>query len=156
MPTALTSFPEPTAGGTCNTSCFSPAQRRMFILRDDAYDWDVLGHEFFHFTANVFSQSGRSIDNNPGGSSTLSRVASWSSRKHTPTTFVQLDAGAAGPYRTAGRFLCPFRSHSWFRREPCAQLRITSASIHLRERTIDEEIAPRSASRNRDLLDSLR
>jgi hypothetical protein len=65
MPTALTSFPEPTAGGTCNTSCFSPSQQRMFILRDDAYDWDVLGHEFFHFTTNVFSQSGRPIDNNP-------------------------------------------------------------------------------------------
>jgi len=68
MPTAFTSFPEPTAGGTCNTSCFSSSQQRMFILRDDAYDWDVLGHEFFHFTTNVFSQSGRSIDNNPGGS----------------------------------------------------------------------------------------
>ncbi len=67
MQVALTSFPEPTSGGTCNTSCFSSSQQRMFILRDDAYDWDVLGHEFFHFTTDVFSQSGRVVDDSPGG-----------------------------------------------------------------------------------------
>jgi hypothetical protein len=67
MPAARTLFPEPTSGGTCNTSCFSPGTQQIHILRDDAYDWDVMGHEFFHFAADVFSRGGRSIDDNPGG-----------------------------------------------------------------------------------------
>jgi hypothetical protein len=67
MPPARTVFPEPTSGGLCNTSCFSPGAQEIHILRDDAFDWDVLGHEFFHFTTDVFSRGGRSIDDNPGG-----------------------------------------------------------------------------------------
>lgn len=66
MPTALTQFPNGAASGHCTTiSCYSALN--MYILREDAFDWDVIGHEFFHFTTDVFSQGGRQIDNSPGG-----------------------------------------------------------------------------------------
>ncbi|MCA1584919.1 MAG: hypothetical protein LC791_09160, partial [Acidobacteria bacterium] len=50
MPPAQTNFPESTAAGAqCGTSCYSGTTQQMYILREDAFDWDVLGHEFFHF-----------------------------------------------------------------------------------------------------------
>lgn len=49
MQQAVTNF-----GGDppCHTSCYSGATQQMYILREDAFDWDVLGHEFFHFATD--------------------------------------------------------------------------------------------------------
>lgn len=64
MDKALTNFPNPASGGgVCDTSCYSNGQ--MYILHDDAFDWDVLGHEFFHFVTNRVAL--RVIDSNGGG-----------------------------------------------------------------------------------------
>src|SRR5262249_54829316 len=39
-----------------------------FIHREDAFDWDVIGHEFTHVLTSTFSaRGGRVIDANPGG-----------------------------------------------------------------------------------------
>ena len=59
-------FPN-SAGSPCPAiSCYSPSAQEMYILREDALDWDVIGHEFFHYVTN--QGAARSIDNNPGGS----------------------------------------------------------------------------------------
>ena len=62
MQRAVTNF-----GGNppCGTSCYSSSTQQMYILREDAFDWDVLGHEFFHFTTNRGAV--RVIDTSPGG-----------------------------------------------------------------------------------------
>lgn len=66
MQQALVNFPESTAAGAvCATSCYSSANQQMYILREDAFDWDVTGHEFFHFTTNRGAL--RPIDNSQGG-----------------------------------------------------------------------------------------
>lgn len=57
-------FPASTIGG-CGTTCYVPATLEIFVLREDAFDWDVLGHEFFHFVADRAAP--RVIDENPGG-----------------------------------------------------------------------------------------
>jgi len=67
MQKAMTNFPNPaTGGGVCNTSCYSSSRQQMFILHDDAFDYDVLVHEFFHFTTNRAAL--RVIDSSRGGS----------------------------------------------------------------------------------------
>lgn len=54
------------AGSPCPTiSCYSPSVQEMYILREDGLDWDVIGHEFFHYVTN--QGAARPIDNNPGG-----------------------------------------------------------------------------------------
>ena len=66
MQQAKTNFPESLApGATCATSCYSSSSQQMFILREDAFDWDVTGHEFFHFTTNRGAL--RTIDSSGGG-----------------------------------------------------------------------------------------
>lgn len=69
MQTAQVAFPSTRCGAA---SCFSatPTPWQVHILRDDAYDWDVLGHEFFHFLAHAYRfgvPPGRAIDNSSGG-----------------------------------------------------------------------------------------
>ena len=66
MQQALTNF-----DGNCGnsptspTSCYSDSNQQMYILRADAFDWDVLGHEFFHFTAGRGAL--RTLDSSQGG-----------------------------------------------------------------------------------------
>ncbi len=48
MQKALTNFPQM----TCSTSCYQDSNQQMYINRGDAFDWDVAGHEFFHFTVD--------------------------------------------------------------------------------------------------------
>lgn len=59
---AMVNFPDT---AQCNTSCYSSGTEQMYILREDAFDWDVTGHEFFHFMTD--RSASRSIDDNPGG-----------------------------------------------------------------------------------------
>ena len=61
---AHVSFPAPTRAG-CGTTCYVAQTPEIFVLREDAFDWDVLGHEFFHFVADLAAP--RAIDRNPGG-----------------------------------------------------------------------------------------
>lgn len=64
MGQAMTNFPNSTVNGACpNISCYGGGQ--MYILREDAFDWDVLGHEFFHFT--TATGAARVIDTSLGG-----------------------------------------------------------------------------------------
>lgn len=66
MQLARTNFPESTAvGAACRTSCYRGSTQQMHILREDAFDWDVLGHEFFHFVTDRAKL--RPIDTSPGG-----------------------------------------------------------------------------------------
>jgi hypothetical protein len=58
MQRAATNFP---AGG----SFYQRSTQQMSILREDAFDWDVLGHEFFHFTTD--RGAARVIDTSLGG-----------------------------------------------------------------------------------------
>jgi len=66
MPQVKAVFPNG-AGSPCSTiSCYSSSTQSMFILREDALDWDVIGHEFFHYVTD--KGSNRTIDSSPGGS----------------------------------------------------------------------------------------
>ncbi len=49
-----------------SVSFYSSSNVEISILRADALDWDVLGHEYFHYVTD--KGTNRSIDNNPGGS----------------------------------------------------------------------------------------
>jgi hypothetical protein len=60
-------FPAPLTAG-CGTTCYDPATRQIAILREDAFDWDVLGHEFFHFLADTMAP--RAIAAGAGGAHT--------------------------------------------------------------------------------------
>ena len=52
------SFPDNSQG----TSCFSPSEEHIYILGGDAFDWDVLQHEYGHYVQHEFG-----IADNPGG-----------------------------------------------------------------------------------------
>lgn len=66
MQQAVTHFPESTAASAvCGISCYSSSTQLLYILREDALDWDVLGHEFFHFTTDRGAL--RTIDTSLGG-----------------------------------------------------------------------------------------
>lgn len=52
------SFPDSSQG----TSCFSPSDEHIYILEGDAFDWDVLQHEYGHYVQHEFG-----IADNPGG-----------------------------------------------------------------------------------------
>lgn len=58
---AMTSFPD----GLCVISCYSKSDQQIRIIREDAFDWDILGHKFFKFVAD--RASSRIIDSNPSG-----------------------------------------------------------------------------------------
>ena len=63
LKTITVSFPDSSKG----TSCYSPSDGRIYILAGDAFDWDVLEHEYGHFVQNCYS-----IANSPGGNHSLS------------------------------------------------------------------------------------
>jgi hypothetical protein len=65
MPQVKANFPNGTGSPCPPISCYSPSIQEMFILREDGLDWDVIGHEFFHFVTD--QGASRVIDNNPGG-----------------------------------------------------------------------------------------
>jgi len=69
LPQAKAFFPNG-AGSPCPTiSCYSPSAQEIYILREDALDWDVLMHEFIHFLTDQHARAGgRVVANNPGGS----------------------------------------------------------------------------------------
>lgn len=80
MQKAMTNFPNPASGGgVCDTSCYSKNNQQMYILHDDAFDWDVLGHEFFHFVTNRAAL--RLIDSNGGGYHTGGSAIGQNTRK---------------------------------------------------------------------------
>ena len=53
---AMTSFPD----NLCVISCYSRSDEQIKIIREDAFDWDILGHKFFKFVAD--RASSRIID----------------------------------------------------------------------------------------------
>lgn len=57
------SFPDSSRG----TSCYSSSDARIYILAGDAFDWDVLEHEYGHYVQNCYN-----ISNSPGGQHILS------------------------------------------------------------------------------------
>lgn len=63
MPQTKANFPNGASSPCPTISCYQNGE--MYILREDALDWDVIGHEFFHYVTD--RGSARPIDNNPGG-----------------------------------------------------------------------------------------
>lgn len=57
------SFPDDSKG----TSCYSSSEGKIYILEGDAFDWDVLEHEYGHYVQSRFN-----IANSPGGSHIIS------------------------------------------------------------------------------------
>ncbi len=61
LPTLKVRFPY-----TGSVSFYDPTNVELVVLRADALDWDVLGHEFGHYLTDKGTT--RTIDSNPGGS----------------------------------------------------------------------------------------
>ena len=58
------SFPDSSHG----TSCFLSSQNTIYILYDDAVDWDVMEHEYGHYVQKIYGLSG-----SPGGSHSMTQ-----------------------------------------------------------------------------------
>ena len=57
------SFPDSSRG----TSCYVSSSEKIYILEGDAFDWDVLEHEYGHYVQDCYD-----IEDSPGGAHSLS------------------------------------------------------------------------------------
>ena len=74
MDNVIVSFPDDSEG----TTCFKKSENKIYVLNGDAFDWDVLEHEYGHFVAYKFD-----ILANVGGTHTLGEILAVTKGKNT-------------------------------------------------------------------------